>query len=391
MPVNYNFRDLTGISTTRFYSFDNVFVPYDLFSFGDMSSWGYNNYGQLGLNDTNNRYSPTTLYKNYFDVRKVSAGYDFASIILSDGSLFVWGSEEDGKLGNGSDGVSYQSSPISLNLQYKFRDISCGYNHMGSITDGGLLFLWGNGTSGQLGEGSFNSYTTPYQVSSAAWVSISCGKNFTYAINTSQEMRSCGLNDDGQLGIGNTNSTAVFTQVVSPTSYWSQISCGKSHAVGISSDGRLFGTGSNNYGQIGIGNASSVFRSMSSLREWKQISCGDDYTIIIKTDGSMWSWGKNTTGQLGVGAGIGSTDVGIRVGTDIDWKQVSCGTSCASAVKTDGTIWVWGLNDSDQLGIGSNKGSVIYSPTKIDSIKDVKSTSVGNFNFYSIRYQNIYN
>ena len=83
---------------------------------------------------------------------------------------------------------------------------------------------------------------------------------------------------------------------------------------------------------------------------WKQVSCGGYHTAAIKTDGTLWIWGWNAEGQLGVN---NNTTIGTPVSTfagGTNWKQVACGRLYTAAIKTDGTLWVWGKNYEGQLG-----------------------------------------
>jgi alpha-tubulin suppressor-like RCC1 family protein len=388
MPVNYRFK---LPNSTLYYFFDEVFVPIDFFSLGDMFSWGYNTYGQLALDDTNNRSSPTKLYKNNFDVKKVSAGFDFMSILLSNGSLWTCGNEQNGKLGNGSTG-SYQSNPIQIFSQYTWKDISCGHTHMGAITTEGHMYLWGTGNNGELGDGAGDSYLTPMRevTQSKNWIYISCGKSFTFGLTFNNILLSWGINDKGQLGIGNTDSKSTPTAI---SGTWKQVSAGESHVAAISTSGNLYTCGKNNNGQLGNGtttNSANTNFSQVGSDIWRQVSCGAEHTVAIKTDGTMWACGSNFYGQLGVGSEISDSSTLVQIETDINWRQVHCGLYNTIAIKTDGTVWVWGNNNDNILGLGNSANQKIYLPTQITSITNAKQVSAGNSNFYAIRYQDVY-
>ena len=368
--------------------FDDIFVPADYFTFGNLSSWGLNSNGQLGLNNYDSRNTPTKVYYNLNDWKKISAGQNFASAIRSDGALWTWGYGADGQLGSGSDDT--YTIPYMLTSQSDFLDVSCGESHIGAIKSDGSLWMWGNGGNGRLGNYGGSSLSPIQSVSgNRDWKKISCGYNYTFAISIDDLLWAWGGNDYGQIG---TPSLSDKLPAVYVSGTWSSVSCAKYHTAAITTDGFLYSTGTNTYGQLGTGNLTNMtsFTKVGTDNNWKHVSCAENHTIAIKTNGTMWSWGNNDTGQLGFGVGIASTSKPIQVGSDINWKQVSCGSSSSSAIKTDGSLWTWGLNDSDQLGLGDGENPIIYLPTQIGTDYDWKQVSTRNFNFYAIKYSTLY-
>jgi hypothetical protein len=384
MPTFYRFISDDGNS----YNFDDVFVPADYFSFGNLSSWGLNTDGQLGLNDYNSRNAPTKVFYNFNDWKKISAGKNFASAIKSDGTLWIWGYGANGQLGNGSDDSSI--IPYMLSSHTNFVDVSCGESHIGAVKSDGSIWMWGNGGNKRLGNNGANS-TVPIKLGTEyIWKKISCGYNYTCGISITNELWTWGGNNYGQQGTSTLNDKSLGRYNFDTD--WSSVSCAKYHTAAIKTDGSLYSTGTNTWGQLGTGNLNNQtsFTQVGIETNWKQVSCAENHTIAIKTNGTMWAWGNNDSGQLGLGEGITSTSTPIQVGSDINWKQVSCGSSCSSAIKTDGTLWTWGLNDSDQLGLGSNQGTIIYTPTQIGTDADWKQVSTKNSNFYAIKYNTYY-
>ncbi len=115
----------------------------------------------------------------------------------------------------------------------------------------------------------------------------------------------------------------------------------------------LWSWGRNSYGQLGVNNTTSRSTPVTTLlggTNWKSIAGGENHTIALKTDGSLWSWGLNTSGQLGVNDTTSrSTPVTTLLG-GTNWKSIACGGNCTIAIKTDGTLWSWGRNNG-QLGV----------------------------------------
>lgn len=390
MPTFYSFK-----VNQQNLLFDDIFVPVDYFTFGNLSSWGLNYNAQLGLNDYDPRNTPTKVFYNFNNWRKVSAGENFASAINSDGYLYVWGFGANGQLGNGSDDSS--TIPVMLSGHSNFIDVSCGHNYMGSVKSDGSIWMWGNGDDNQLGNSSTNSSTVPVQLITSfssnrnIWKTISCGYNYCFAISKDDGLWSWGNNSYGQLGSGDYLNRPQARRTLN-SGDWKSISCGKSHTVGIKNDRSLYATGDNTYGQLGTGNLEnrSSFIRVGTDNDWKQVSCGENYTIAIKTNGTIWSWGTNDSGQLGLGVGIASTSKPTQVSSDATWKQVSCGSFSSSAVKTDGSLWVWGLNTSDQLGLGDSSDDIVYNLTQVGTEYDWKQVFTKNSNFYAIKYNTSY-
>lgn len=140
-----------------------------------------------------------------------------------------------------------------------------------------------------------------------------------------------------------------------------QLVGGQVHSAGIKSDGTAWAWGHNGLGQLGNG---TIINSNSPVQignesTWKQISVGNGHSIALKNDGTLWTWGANNYGQLGDGTFINKL-VPTKIGTDSDWKFIATGLlGCNLAIKTNGTLWAWGLNQYGQLG----DGTTINQPT----------------------------
>ena len=166
------------------------------------------------------------------------------------------------------------------------------------------------------------------------------------------------------------------------------MSSGNNHAAAIKTDGTLWVWGSASGGRLGSGaatvNISTPITTFAGGTNWKQVSGGSLYTAAIKTDGTLWIWGNGSNGRLGNGATtIVSTPVITFVG-GTNWKQVSSGGYHAAAIKTDGTLWTWGSGSFGQLGTNAmtNRSTPV---TTFAGGTDWKQVACGNNHAAALR------
>jgi alpha-tubulin suppressor-like RCC1 family protein len=186
----------------------------------------------------------------------------------------------------------------------------------------------------------------------------------TSAIKTDGTLWTWGNNARGALGTGNITDRSSPGTTAGGGTNWIQTSAGSSSdvsssAVGaIKSDGTLWTWGSNNQGMLGTGNEtdrSSPGTTAGGGTDWKSIAFGYQMGAAIKTNGTLWTWGLNNRGNLGDGTTTRRSSPGTTAGGGTDWKQVdiSKNEEHIGAIKTDGTLWTWGENGSGQLGDGT--------------------------------------
>ena len=222
---------------------------------------------------------------------------------------------------------------------------------------GNTLWAWGAGTSGQNGTNNTSTVLTPVTtfLGGTTWKQVSVVTH-TAAIKTDGTLWTWGRNTYGQLGINNTTQKNTPVTTFLGGTNWKQVSCGLGHVAAIKTNGTLWTWGKNAYGQLGIGvDGSTTNRTtpvqVGTATNWKEVSCGRDHTLAVKTDGTLWVWGRNNTRQLGLGAGItANQNVPTQNGTATNWKKVSGGVDHSAAIKTDGTLWLWGSGGSGELG-----------------------------------------
>jgi alpha-tubulin suppressor-like RCC1 family protein len=335
----------------------------------------------------------------------VTAGNNHSGVIDENGSLWMWGDNRYGQLGNGGRGnvktewgESYQTIPIKV--LDKVISISSGGTNSAAIKADGSLWMWGDNEYGQLGNGTTKAFLAPVKVmSNVAAVSlggINLTSSYTAAIKTDGSLWMWGANDYGQLGNGSTKGSLVPIKVMDNVA---SVSLSQFRFVAaIKTDGSLWMWGNNANGQLGNSyngnmkkNDGFDFKPFQSkpvkiMEDVVSVSLGAMHTAAVKTDGSLWTWGFSEGGRLGNGLkGTKNFIEPIKVMDDV--ASVSCGSDYTAVVKTDGSLWMFGENGMGQLGIGytGNQninlgyGDFPVQTVPIKVMDNVASVSAGSF------------
>lgn len=325
---------------------------------GYLYVWGDNNNGQLGTNNTNRYSSPVQTVSGTNTWQKVSCGYYHTGAIKSDGTLWLWGYNYTGQLGN--DNNTNVSSPVqTITAGNNWSKLSCGSNYTAAIKSNGTLWLWGINQKGQLGTNDSTNRSSPIQTVSEGnnWTQVSCGYYCTGAIKDDGTLWMWGEGSNGQLGNEDTINVSSPIQTIAGGNDWSQVSCGLLHSAAVKTDGTLWLWGYNGSGQLGTNdtnNFSSPIQTICEGNNWKQVTCGYSHTAAIKTDGSLWAWGNNYVGRLGDNSTTNRSSPVQEATLSYEWKEVKCDTFNTLAIKWDKTLWVWGYNYNGQLGNGKD-------------------------------------
>ena len=285
----------------------------------------------------------------------LSSGNAHSLGIKTDGTLWAWGNNNDGALGDGT--LIEKHIPMQIGTSSNWKQISSGANYNLAVKIDGTLWAWGDNLYGQLGDGTTVDKLIPIQIGTATnWKQISTaeGGAHSMAIKTDGSLWAWGWNGFGQLGDGTTINKNVPTQIGTDTN-WKIVLAGSTYNLAIKTDGTLWTWGDNTYGQLGDGTTTNknLPTQLGVATNWKQIATGGDYhNLAIKTNGSLWGWGQNIHGQLGDGTTINKL-IPTQIGADTDWEYTATGRFQGFAIKTSGTLWSWGWNDAGQLGDGT--------------------------------------
>jgi len=306
---------------------------------------------------------------------------------------------------------------LKLGTDTDWKTLAAGIDYTLSIKSNGALWAWGmNGTFEDLMAIMFskvldNNTTCTFSIQSgrdpdcfewiehiinqqilffptqigtdADWQTVSKIGGHTVAIKTDGTLWAWGTNTHGQLGLGDYINRNYPIQIGTDND-WELATAGNGHTVAIKTDGTLWIWGHNSYSKLGLGN-DTLYRyrlyptQVGTDNDWKIATAGEEHTLAIKTDGTLWAWGLNWRGKLG----IDNTD-GIvserrlsptQVGTDTNWKTVTAGLRYTIAIKTDGTLWAWGDNTHGRLGLGDTTNR--YYPIQVGTNTDWKVVDAG--------------
>ena len=283
--------------------------------------------------------------------------------------LFVRGFGEQGATAQ-NNRTNY-SSPIQVGTEATWASVHSGSYawHMNARKTDGTLWGWGRNQNGQLGQNDRTQPSSPVQIPGTTWsVNMDVSYDQVQAIKTDGTLWSWGYNGEGNLGHNNTIKYSSPVQV--PGTTWSVASSGQKNAGALKTDGTMWVWGYNHYGSIG--DNSRIFRSSPVQvpgTTWSKIDVGRAVTAAIKTDGTLWTWGINSEGALGLSQSystISGKSSPTQVGTDTTWKEIHVTLRAMGAVKTDGTLWMWGQNYWGSMGLNEgNSNTKLSSPTQV--------------------------
>jgi len=236
------------------------------------------------------------------------------------------------------------------------------------------LYAWGKNDEGQLGKNDTANSSSPIQIGALInWSQVSAGENISSAIKTDGTLWTWGLGSSGRLGNSATVSVSSPVQVGGLTD-WYQVSVGYVHAGAVKTDGSLWTWGDALNGRLGL-NGPDVDESspvqVGALTNWSQFSAGNNFSAAVKTDGTLWAWGRNNSGTVGDGTRINRSSP-VQIGSLTNWSQVSVNQSVCAAVKTD----AWGRNNTGKLG--DNTIISRSSPVQVGALTNWSQVSSGN-------------
>ena len=240
---NSNFKvngvDIGTNLVPKSYLLDRYPELLDNFRFAGLWGFGDNQSGQLGDNTSIKRSSPVQTIAGGANWKQIACGYQHNAAIKTDGTLWLWGINSNGQLGDNTISVKY--SPVqTLTGGTNWKQAACGQGHTLVIKTDGTLWAWGSNSSGQLGDNTVANKSSPVQISAGGvnWKQVASGNASYYsaAIKTDGTLWAWGSNSSGQLGDNTVANKSSPVQTVASGSNWRQVECGYNHKIAIRDD-----------------------------------------------------------------------------------------------------------------------------------------------------------
>jgi alpha-tubulin suppressor-like RCC1 family protein len=366
---------------------------------GTLWAWGSNASGRTGLNTTTGSTNIPTQIGTDTDWAFVTAGSDYTLAIKTNGTLWGWGSNQGGKLGDGT--TTQRLVPTQIGTDTDWAVVNAGFLHTLGIKTNGTLWAWGTNGSGRLGDGTITNRSVPTQIGTDTnWSQVSAGNTSSLAIKTNGTLWGTGENLNGELGRGDFSSSTSFIQSGTDSNWRSvemkiftgfvNIDINRHRALAIKTNDTAYGAGSSAWGEfvqafyteptkIPSFNFNNISASGNSSG-----TTASSHGIATATNRKLYGWGRNGNRQTGVSR----SDLVIGNPTQntnkINWAQVSAGTLHSLAVANDGTLWTWGSNTNGRTGLTTTFGSTSV-PTQIGTDTDWAQVSAGDAHTLAIK------
>jgi len=335
---------------------------------GSMWCWGTNYLGELGDGTRISTSSPVRVAFLGNDVAGIAVGQAHTCALKTDGTLRCWGYNVDGELGVGT--TTDATSPLQVTtLGNSVSKVAAGYSHTCATDRDGSLWCWGGNAEGEVGDGTMKTRSQPVQVTPPGMrvISFALGAWHTCIVDFTGSTWCWGDNTSGELGIAMTGVPGLTpTRVSGLPAEMLEIAAGAGHTCAIAKDGTLWCWGRNRYGELGDGTMSDrtlPVRVKAFGSTVAAVTARYYHTCAIATERSLWCWGWGGSGQLGNGA-LGSSSNPVQVplfGEKV--TQAAAGESYTCARTEDGALWCWGGNGPGVLGDGT--GTDMLAPTRV--------------------------
>ena len=331
--------------------------------------WGANGAGQIGNGHTTDVLEPVKVMEN---VRSVSLGLgNTSAAILNDGSLWMWGQNNFGQAGDGT--KTNILTPVRI-----MDNVACvvpGMTHSAAIQNDGTLWLWGSNDFGQMGTSDTSGVLEPHPVMTNVR-SVTLGYFCTMVIKTDGSLWASGTNSVGY-GIGRSLwQTSSFTKIMDNVE---KVTLSAYHGAVIKTDGSLWVWGKNTNGQLGTGDDTSQQWNAVKVMDYViDVALGETFTAAISGGWKLWMWGGNSEGEIACGPDVQMMTRPREIMQNV--RSIRTGYQHGAAVKADGALYLWGKNSFGQLGNGGTASS--YTEEKRMAIIEPVS-SVPSFEEYN--------
>lgn len=440
---NISANKLTQVSLHNFYS--NTY-PIDVNCGGFFSvvlsndyniyCCGFNNFGQLGIGNTDNKNTLIRVNITNFIPKQISCGYLYTCILSNNNELYFCGHNQYGQFGNDATNNTNTFTKTTL-PNISPAKITCGNYHTIIQTTNNLIYSTGNNEYGQLGIGK-NTTTKVFTLVDSVSLDISSstvikagydnsfilsnklyscgnnmyynlinndnlcfsntkiftnlndkiknikyGKNFIVILTENNNIFTCGVNTYGQLGIGTTINSNILNNLnevsiaISPSVYPIDIACGDEHFIVLMNNNKVYGCGRNNYGQL-CQNENVNFKSLTLINTTEKIikiACGAYHSVFLTDNFNVLSCGLNNYGQLGI---ENNTNSNLLIQTNLTIlngnkpKYIACGSHHTVILTDNYNLFSCGLNNYGQLGNENNTNSNSLIQTNLTTLNDNK-------------------
>ena len=375
-------------------------------STGNPCAWGNNESGQLGNNSIVSS-SVLVQVSGLTGVAAFAGGASHSLAVKSDGTIWAWGVNSSGQLGDNT--TTSRLTPVQVRDEFgtgfftgAVSVAASRYNSMALKSDN-TVWAWGLNDKGQLGNDDTLRLKSPIPVqvkdqSGTGFLSdvvaIAAGDSLGMALKSDGSVWTWGDSANGKLGIGGASSDVQRPVQVKDhpgTGFLSGITaiaaCGN-HSLALMSGGTVWAWGRNFAGELGDGTPNDAETpTQTTITAVANIAAGGNHSLAVKLDGTVWSWGYNSTGELGdntITQSLTPVQVKDQYGTGFlaGYSSVAAGGHHSYALKSDGTVWAWGLNFYGELGNNSTTNSPI--PVQVNGLAGCVTVASGAYHGMAI-------
>ena len=350
----YYFYSVNFVNTT---TYPNSYCISD--NIANQWGWGYNDTGELGLNDSINRYIPNIIKGSSKKFCNIQGGNGHVIALDDSGACWSWGFGLMGQLGNGSS--DNRCTPVLIHGTKTYCKIAATYLMSMAIDTTGLIWGWGWNRIGVLGNDNVgDNIYTPVSIHGArkTFCEIAMGDSTSMGIDLRGRLWSWGGDYSGALGTNTVNCNRCIPVSVHTNRTYCKISVGyiDVHVLALDNLGVLWAWGANSgftgFGCLGDGTTvdKCIPISVHGGITFCKISAGERVSVGIDNNGQVWGWGRNAYGQIGDNSTTNRCVPTSIHGTKKTFCEISSNHRHVVAIDNHSQVWSWGRNDRGQLG-----------------------------------------